>query len=185
LRIDDGQAAQDFLLFDRKDKTIYSVSALDRSILIIKRAAPPARPAVTLKDEVVEEPDRVPPIDGRKVRHYRLLTNGKLCYDLYAAEGLAPQAVAAWREYRESLASEQARTLAWTPPEMQTPCMLANNVYTPARFLAHGLPVRYVDAAGKLGELVDYQQNAPIEATLFDLPAAFPHVAIEELRRRR
>jgi hypothetical protein len=184
LRIDDGSDARDFLLFDRQDKTIYSVSAGDASVLVIKRAAASQAPT-SQKHEVVEERGSVPDVGGRKVRHYRLLTNNRQCYDLYAADGLLPQAVSAWREYRESLAAEQARTLAWTPKEMQTPCRLANNINAPARLLAHGLPVRYVETNGKVGQLIDYQSDVKVDAALFELPPEYSRVSIDALRGRR
>jgi hypothetical protein len=185
LRIDDGSDGRDFLLFDRQDKTIYSVSAGDASVLVIQRTAARSEVPMPQKHEVVEERGGVPDVGGTKVRHYRLLTNERQCYDLYAADGLLPQAVAAWREYRESLAAEQARTLAWTPKEMQTPCRLANNISAPARLLAHGLPVRYAETDGKVGQLIDYQSDVKVDAALFELPAEYPRVSIDALRRRK
>ncbi len=185
LRIDDGSDARDFLLFDRADRTIYSVSAADASVLIIKYSAATARVTSPQKHETVEEHDRAPDIDGKTVRHYRLLTDNRQCYDLYAADGLLPQAVAAWREYRESLAAEQARTLAWTPPEMRTTCQLANNIYAAGRFLAHGLPVRYAETDGKVGQLVDYRSGVKVDGGLFELPPAYSRISIDALRRGR
>ena len=184
LRIDDGRDTRDFLLFDRQDKTIYSVSAADTSVLVIAYSAPAGRVSTPQKHEVVEERDSAPDVGGKKVRHYRLLTDNHQCYDLYAADGLLPQAVAAWREYRESLAAEQARTLAWTPKEMQSPCRLANNVNAPTRLLAHGLPVRYAETNGKIGQLVDYQSETKVDAGLFELPPEYSRISIDALRRR-
>lgn len=183
LRIDDGSDARDFLLFDREDRTIYSVSAADASVLVIAYRAPALRPGSALKHEIIEEHDRTPDIAGRKVRHYRLLTDKRQCYDLYAADGLLPQAVAAWREYRESLAAEQARTLAWTPQEMQTACGLANNIDAPGRLLAHGLPVRYAETDGKVGQLLDYQSDVKVDGGLFELPPGYSRISIDALRR--
>ncbi len=186
LRIDDGAGAgeDDFLLFDRDTRTIYSVTAGEKSILVIARAAAPGRAPLALEHQVVEQSDRVPPVAGKAVRHYRLLTNGRTCYDLYAADGLLPQVVALWREYREALAAEQARTLAWTPASLQTPCTLANSIYAPARHLAHGLPVRYADADGRVGELTDYRSDVAVDASLFELPAGYTRITIDALRGR-
>lgn len=183
LRVDDGKDSQDFLLFDRKEQTIYSVSSIDRSVLVIKPTKRPESSAVKLEEKIIEGSDRPPAIGARPVHHYLLFTNGTLCYDVYAAEGLLPEAVSAWREYRETLAREQARTLAWTPSEIQTPCMLANNIYSPARHLAHGLPVRFRDADGKLSQLVDYQGDADVKPMLFRLPPEYPRVSIDTLRK--
>ncbi|MEK7207706.1 MAG: hypothetical protein AAB134_07485, partial [Pseudomonadota bacterium] len=103
LRIDGGAASEDFLLFDRADGTIYNVSSADKQILVIgHRLMLPTPP--DLKSKVVPDDQQVPGVGGHKVRHYRLLTNEKSCYDLYAADGLLTEAVLALREYREALA---------------------------------------------------------------------------------
>lgn len=189
LRIDGGDADANFLLYDRAARTIYNISTDDRLILVL----PPQSVAPDtgrLQHRIEREATEVPAVDGKKVRHYRLLTNDQLCYDLYAADGLLPQAVTALREYRESLAGEHARALAFTPQEMQTPCDVANNVYLPARHLAHGFPVRAEERTGRLSgqvrtiELVDYQVGFAAEASLFQLPADYRRMTLQEFRER-
>lgn len=190
LRIDGGDAGgTNFLLYDRAARTIYNVSADDRLILVL----PPQSVAPhtgRLQHRIEREATEVPAVDGKKVRHYRLLTNDEVCYDLYAADGLLPQAVTALREYRESLAGEHARALAFTPQEMQTPCDVANNVYLPARHLAHGFPVRAEERTGRLSgqvrtiELVDYQVGFAAEPSLFQLPSDYRRMTLQEFRER-
>lgn len=189
LRIDDGADAGDFLLYQRGDRTIYSVNAADGLVLVIEHQ-PVTSAAAGLTHKVQrQDEEAIPEIAGRKVRHYRLLTNGQLCYDLYAAEGLLPDAVAALSEYRESLAGEQAAALAFTPKEMQTPCDLANNVYLPARHLAHGFPVRLTETTrqpnrARTTELVDYKTGVTIDPALFSPPESYRRLTIQELRAR-
>ncbi|BAU47307.1 hypothetical protein SVA_0728 [Sulfurifustis variabilis] len=189
LRIDDGVDAGDFLLYQRADKTIYSVNAADGLVLVIGHQ--PVKSAATglTHDVQRRNGEPIPDVAGRKVVHYRLLTNGQLCYDLYAAEGLLPDAVAALAEYRESLAGEQAVALASTPKEMQSPCDLANNVYLPARHLAHGFPIRLTETTRnpvrtRTTELVDYKTGLAIDPELFRVPQGYRRLTIQELRAR-
>lgn len=189
LRIDDGVDAGDFLLFRRADKTIYSVNTADGIVLVI--AHQKVGPAAALLTHKVQRQDQeaIPDVAGRKVAHYRLLTNGQLCYDLYAVEGLLPDAVAALVEYRESLAGEQAAALAFTPKDMQSPCDLANNVYLPARHLAHGFPVRLTETTWnpvrtRTTELLDYKTGLAIDPALFAVPESYRRLTIQELRAR-
>lgn len=187
LRIDDGVDAGDFLLYRRADKTIYSVNTTDGLVLVIayRKVAPPV--AVLTHKVQRQDEKAIPDVAGRRVAHYRLLTNGQLCYDLYAAEGLLPDAVAALVEYRESLAGEQAAALAFTPKEMQSPCDLANNVYLPARHLAYGFPIRLTETTRnpvrtRTIELVDYKTGLAIDPALFRLPESYRRLTIQELR---
>lgn len=188
LRIDDGRDGGDFLLYHRGERIIYNVSASDALILVIGPQAVAAAP-VALEHRIEPDGAGAPNVSGKKVRHYRLLTNSETCYDLYAADGLLPEVVTALREYRESLAGEHAQALAFTPKEMQTPCDLANNIYAPARHLAHGFPIRVDETSGRdqtrvrTTELLDYQQGFAANDGLFQLPD-YRRMTIQELRRR-
>jgi hypothetical protein len=184
LRIDDGDDVGDFLLFDRRSRTIYSVSGTDRTVLAMPPRAVTIASPIALTHREDRDPAAFPKVGGRAVTHYRQWTNGRLCYDLYAAQDLLPQVVAAWREYREALAGQQVATVAATPKEYQGACDLANDVFRPGRYLRHGLPVRLTDADGKLSELVDYRELASAPQRLFTLPAEYRRMTIEELRRR-
>jgi hypothetical protein len=182
LRMDEGQDSQDFLLFDRADGSIYSVSSADKQVLVIRPRPVELKPPTQFIHRVVTDAATFPAIEGRKVTHYELLTNDKRCYDLYAAEDLLPGAVVALREYRLILAGQQALTAAVTPPKMQSPCDLANNVFLPTRHLEYGFPVRLADMTGRTMELVDFKTDFRATADMLKLPEEYKRLTLEELR---
>ncbi len=184
LRIDDGEGSRSFILFDRKAKTIYSVNALDSRILVIHSRAIDVASPIVLRHKVEKDDVTMPDIAGKKPVHYRLLTNDKVCYDLFAANGLLPKANQALREFYETLAYEQAVTLTWTPKEMMTPCGLANNIFLPTRHLVYGFPVRLEDMNGRTSQLVDFHTDFKPRPELFELPASYHRTTMEELRER-
>lgn len=184
VRMDGGADSQDFLLFDRADGTIYSVSSGDRQILVMRLRPVEIKPPEKFIHRVVTDNAAFPPIGGYKVVHYELLTNNQRCYDLYAANGLLPDVVEALRLYRVALAGQQALTVPVTPPEMQSPCDLANNVFLPMRQLEHGFPARLVDMAGKTSELVDYKTDFRATAAMLSLPSDYKRLTLEELRKK-
>lgn len=184
VRIDGGAEEPDFLLFDRADGTIYSVSGAERQILVIPPRPMDAKPPVEFRHQVVRDSAAFPSVGAHKVVHYELLTNGQRCYDLYAAAGLMPEAVAALRQYREVLAGQQAKTLPLAPPGALSACDMANNIFLPARHLEHGFPVRLTDMTGKTSELVDYNEGFRATAATLRLPADYKRLTIDELRER-
>ncbi len=184
VRMDDGVNSQDFLLFARADGTIYSVSSVDRQVLTMRRRPVEIRPPEKFTHRVATDNASFPPIGGYKVVHYELLTNNQRCYDLYAADGLLPDVVEALREYRAALAGQQALTVPVTPPDIQSLCDLANNVFLPARHLDHGFPVRLVDMAGKASELVKYKTDFRVVSTMFSLPADYKRFTLDGLRKK-
>lgn len=182
LRIDDGPQGKDFLLFDRRDRTIYNLNTADESILVLSPLAVGISSPLALRHRVDKDEAGLPSVGNRTVRHYRLHTNDTLCYDLYAADGLLPGAVQALREYREALAGQQAVPLPSAPKEVLAGCDLANNIFLPARHLDYGLPVRLSETGVRTSELVDYNTDFKAEAALFELPPNYKRLTIEQLR---
>lgn len=184
IRIDDGGEGKSFVLFSRRDRVIYNVSATDQMVLVIPPSAAPAKPPVKLVHGVKEANESLPAVAGHRVRHWQLLTNGKLCYDVYAAENLLPEVVTAMREFISVLAGDQAQSSPGMPRELLTPCYLANNIHAPTRYLDHGFPIRRAEPGGRVSELNDYKQSVPVDRALFVLPADVRRMNIRELRGR-
>ena len=65
---------------------------------------------------------------------------------------------------------------------MQTPCGMANNIFSPARHLEHGFPVRLVDMTGRTIELVDYNTEFRATAAMLRLPSDYQRLSIDALR---
>ncbi len=182
LRIDDGDAQDGFIVFDRSARTIYSVSHTGKSTLVVHARPVTISAPKQFEHKVERGKETLPQIDGKTVTHYRLLTNRERCFDVYAVEGLLPEAVVALREYHETLAGEQAMMQINMPAAMQSACDLADQVLLPARYLAHGFPVRQVNYAGVTRQLVSYKRNVPIENGIFDLPKGYKEITTAKLR---
>jgi len=183
LRIEDGDTQDGFIVFDRAARTIYSVSHAGKSTLVLHARPVTLSAPKQFEHKVERENETLPPVDGKTVTHYRLLTNRERCFDVYAADGLLPEAVAALREYHETLAGEQAAMQSNMPIGMQSSCDLADQVFLPARYLAHGFPVRQVNRAGVTRQLVSYKRDVPVEKGIFDLPKDYKQITPAELRK--
>jgi hypothetical protein len=182
LRIDYGQDNDDFILYDRKRPTIYSINHADKTTLVISPKRVTAKPPKSLRHEVKQDRAPLPAVGGKVVVHYELFTNDRRCYDLFAADGLLPEALPALREYAQTMAGEQGATLAFTPKEMQDTCDIANHVFVPTRHLAHGFPVRSEDFAGKTRQLVNYEQGKTFSPSLFVVPEGYRRYRMQDMR---
>ncbi|WP_298135722.1 hypothetical protein [Acidiferrobacter sp.] len=172
VRIDPDTGTGNYILFNRKQGIIYSVDHGDHTILVIRRhiitLARPANLRETAKRGLAKGHFK-----GHKLRSYRLYTNNHQCYYILAAKGLLPGAVSALKAYAYTLAGEQARTVANTPPGLTTPCDLADNVFDPAREYAYGFPVRVLDYNENEKVLVGYKKDVLVKPSLFTLPAHY------------
>ena len=174
LRLDQGAQDPGFILFDRKQRKIYSVTPSDRSILVIDPPAGDPKQPNDLKIEVVQgQADPMPEVDGVKPQHWTLLANGKSCREAEVAPGLMAEAVGIYADYLRVLAAQQALALPSIPEEFRDACDSAIHVYAPDALLRKGLPVMVRDGQGYQEALVDFRPVFPIPDDSFTLPTGF------------
>jgi len=179
LRMDDGDADGSFVLFDREQNIIYSVTHSDRTVLEIQPQPVVVASPIPLerKHVRVTADDALPAIAGKVPQQYHLSVNGELCYETVAVDGLLPDVVEALTAFRLVLAGENARILSDVPADMQDPCDLALSTYAPGWQLQFGLPIQERDTQGKGQLLLDYSTDYPVEEGLFSLPPGYQHYA--------
>jgi hypothetical protein len=176
LRMDDGHDHDDFILFDRTSRTIFSINHEDREILVIEHSSPgdglAPLPDLHLGIEKTAA-ENVPLVAGKTPEIYRFTAAGEICLEAVVVPGLLPPAVQALGEYGRLLAGRQRSTLDNTPEEFRTPCYLSRYVFAPDRQLEKGLPIQEWDNSGYRRTLTDFRDNVPVDPELFKLPAGY------------
>jgi len=174
LRLDDGYAESDFVLLDRHEKTIFSVSHEDGSIMVIENSPNDATLPADINLTVIRTPDKeAPMIAGNQPEHLQYLANGETCFQSVTVSGVLETAVAAMAEFAELLADRQLNNMQAVPLNMQTPCFLSRYAYAPAWHLQYGLPLQEWDSSGYKKSLVDFSDDEAMPLTLFKLPAGY------------
>lgn len=189
LRVDDGENAGSYILFDRATRQVHSVSADSRTIMTIEPRAVDIEPPfeLELSTRKMGSLKDAPPIGARQPKHYRLDANGQECYHVVAVEGLMPEAVAALREFHRVLAADSAATFASRPADLHDACDMAASTFAPTRHLAFGFPIQEWDTKGYTRSLVNYDAAfVPSEAGgAFTLPADYARFTVQALREGR
>lgn len=184
LRIDDGEGSVDFVLFDRVKRVIYSVNSSDKRTLVIKWRSQTRILPKNIKNKIETLTDSPPPIAGQAVAHFRLYSNDRQCYDLFAAKNLLPKAVKALIEFQKTLAVEHADFMEIVPLQTASVCDRVNNVFKPARYLQFGFPVYASDYLGRSRQLVDYKVGEKIDANLFKVPDGYEEYSAQDMRAK-
>lgn len=142
LRIDDSDAEDGFVLYDRKEKTIYSITTEDnRALKIVDRPITVKLPA-DLSLDIQSKPDAdIPSIAGQKPTQYDYVIKDQTCQYVMAAPGILDDLRQALIEYRQVLASEQAANLSKTPQAFLSECFLSNDIFHVKQRFKHGFPV--------------------------------------------
>ncbi len=182
LRMDDGADNGDYLIFDRKQGLISSVTHGDETVLEIPPRKISQRPPMQLNRRGSEiEMGEVPLIAGRKPQHHQLYLNDKSCYNVVAVEGLLDDALKALADFRNTLAGEHAKLLPRLPADQQDPCDLARNIFYPTWQLQFGLPIQEWDEQGKGQVLVDFKEGVELDKKLFTLPQGYRHYTTDDM----
>ena len=172
IRIDEGQADDDFILFDVTKKTIYSVNHDDHTILEIKNQDW-TMPEFDFKREVVlGELKDAPSVAGKTVKRYLLTANDEVCMDIQYLPGTYPDEMRIFHQYQLVLSGQQVVMINNTPQEMQSPCFLLDQVYDDGDYYNKGLPIQLWHSRGYARLLVDFKKEH-VPAELFFLPSGY------------
>lgn len=189
LRIDDGESSNSFVLYDRLNKVVYSTSPDEKRIMAIHEKK-------LKKGEVFEPPFKLthsiknmpkmkdaPTIDGESAKHYQLITNDKICYDVVTIKGLMPAAVKALTEFHKHMASDSIVTFNNMPADMHDACDMTSTTFEPTRQYELGFPIQEWGKRDYSRSLIDFDENYKADPKLFVLPKGYHNYTVMELRQ--
>lgn len=184
LRLDDGEGSENFILFDRKQRIIYSVARDRQQIITISEQKLDIASPLELKlsNEKQDDKTDVPSVGGKKPVHYKFKSGDEVCYETMSVKGMLPAYGKAMSEYHEVLASDSMVTLNSMPADLHNGCDLARHTYAPNRHFKQGLPVVYWQEGGASISLLDYKEDYQADKLLFELPKGYQQFSITELR---
>lgn len=182
IRLDENDDGNDFVLVDRKQKIVYSVSSDNDAILVVNNHPVEMTAPMEFRLSMDKKADdNAPQIDGKDVVQYVFRVNGQACNNAMIAEGLLMNVTEALSEYRHILAGQHASTLKNVPADVRNACDMASHIFHPDRHLQFGLPVQESDYSGYKRSLVDFNDDWAADPKLFILPAAFGRFSIDDL----
>jgi len=184
LRFDDGVSSNGFLLYNRKNKTIYNVNDDDKTIMEI----PPQRKGVISpiklrhSEKKIAELTEAPKINNTVPIKYDFSTNNNLCFSIVAVKGLLPMATKALRECQQALSDDSSYTVENIPTDMLDACALSMNTFRATRHLKYGFPIQVWNPKGYSRSLVSFELDFKNTEKLFILPEQYKNFTVEQLR---
>jgi hypothetical protein len=180
----DSRADKDFLLFDRKTRTIYSTNSDDKTIFVIKPKAITVKPPIPIDYVETSQPSSaIPKVQGMQATHYRYDVNGQHCFDaVVMPDTFLPVVTSAMKDFRQVLAGEHASTVGNIPRDMQDACDLAVNVFYATKHYEHGLPIREWDRKGYQKFLTDYKTGIEMDPKSYQLPKDYRQYSISDMK---
>ncbi|RDH84449.1 MAG: hypothetical protein DIZ80_02935 [endosymbiont of Galathealinum brachiosum] len=159
LRIDNGDDNADFILFNVKEKTIYSINHEDRTILKIENH-PWQQPEFNFKVVAGEKAMQgAPMVANKQVYSYQVLAGDKICTRVSLVKDMYAEDMKIFYQYQQVLSGQQVVTLKNTPEELHTPCFLIDQVYHSGNYYKVGLPVHISFSRGYEKFLKDFKES--------------------------
>jgi hypothetical protein len=182
LRIDDESDDSGFIVFDIKENTIFSISHLDKSILVIpKYNSINFKPDFKIDIEYKAIYD-APKISGKMVYNYRVkaLTSvtSETCMDILLVPGLLPEVANSLQSFQKIISGQQVTNLEKTPEEFRTPCYLVDIVHNKGDYYSKGFPVMERHSNGKIRQLMNFEE-ADVDASIFSIPAEYRQYSLQ------
>ncbi len=188
LRVDDGDGAKSFILYDRNKKIVYSINPDEKSVMAVHekqlKKGEVFEPPFKLTHSVKEMPEMkdAPTINGESAKHYQLITNDKICYDVVAIKNLMPNVVEALKEFHTHMASDSVVTFNNIPKELHEACDITSTTFKPTRQFKFGFPIQEWGSNEYSRSLVDYNDDYKADPMLFVFPEGYQHYTVQELR---
>lgn len=182
IRIDNGSDNSGFIVFDIKKQKIFSISHIDKLILVI-----PAYPIPDFKpdfdiDTQYRALDDAPKISGKSVYTYRVKAvtdqDSEICMDIQLVPGLLPEVASSLQSFQKTMAGQQVNNLGITPEEFRTPCYLVDLVYNKGDYYSKGLPVMEWHSNGKMRQLMNFEETE-VDASLFTVPSEYRQYSLQ------
>lgn len=146
IRLDEVAESSGFIIYDDKDKVIYSVSHHDQSVLVIKEHDFSEKDSpVKYEVEYLQLADS-PKVSGKDIFNYRIYTgkgdNEETCAELQLVEDLLPDVRVLLRNYQKVVSGQQVKMTDNEVNEMQTACYFVDQVYNTGAYYEKGLPIQ-------------------------------------------
>lgn len=182
MRIDAGEKAREYVLYDRSSAAIHAVSHERETVVTTKRRSRESVIPGTWDVDVRAVPRTVDsPLQTAAGMHYEFRVDGKLCYEASVLPDALTEVREALEGYRLTLAAEQARQLPDDAAEQVAPCDLYNHVFGAAAPLERGLPVAEAASTGYERRLIAVRRNAEVDPQLLQVPGDYQHFESSEI----
>jgi hypothetical protein len=158
LRLDDGDDAGDYILFDRGSGEIHSFNHEDETHLHIN---PPLTDTLEFELEFTKSStvlEESPPVNNQQPVEHVFTANGNECRKSVNVTGLMPEVLQQLKAYQQTLAAQAMQTVERVPAAMRKPCYMANNYLYPTAYLDVGFPLYVEDYDGSKRRLIGFSQ---------------------------
>ena len=183
IRIDEADEDSGYIVYDDKEKTIYSVSHHDKSVLVIKEHVFSEKDSpVKSQVEYLQLAD-APPVSGKNIFNYRVFTgegeSEETCLEIQLTENLLPEVTKLLKNYQNVVSGQQVKLTDNKITDMQTACYFVDQIYNTAKYYDKGLPIQEWHSNERAKILSSYKKIT-VNNDKFTVPEKYRRFSIDK-----
>ena len=182
IRIDETNEDSGYIIYDDRDKVIYSVSHHDDSVLVIENYPFSMKDSpVKVNIEYLQLAD-APNVSGESIFNYRVFIDGndeegETCTELQIVENILPKVRFILQNYQKVVSGQQVRMVDNKITEMQDACFYVDQIYNAGDYYKKGLPVQEWHSNERSRLLTSYKKIT-VEEKIFSIPQKYRKFSI-------
>ncbi len=182
IRVDDGGDKSGFIVYDDKEKIIYSVSHTNQSVLVINQHPFSAADSpVKAEVEYMQLAD-APTVSGKEIYNYRVHVADEAedtCLEVQLVENILPDARVLLQNYQTVIAGQQVLLTDNKLSEMQTGCYFLDQIYNTGAYYEKGLPIQEWHSNERSKILTSYDR-VHVETDKFIIPEKYKTFSVDK-----
>ncbi len=158
MRLDDGDDAGDYVLFNRQTHEIHSFNHEDKTQMVMKSLA------YNKLDFILEyKVDAKKLVDAPRVNNqipvqYSFYADNRLCKKTINVPGLLTEVTQVLLDYEQVIVEQNKQTLSEIPASIRSSCYMSNNYLHVSDYLKAGFPLFVIDDLGRQKKLLGFSQ---------------------------
>ena len=185
IRIDEADETSGYIIYDDKNKIIYSVSHGDKSILVINQHVFSSKESPVKSATEYSLLGDAPKISGKNVFNYRVYVKGekvdsdeKTCVEIQLVENFLPKVTAMLQNYQKIVSGQQVKMVDNKVTEMQSACFYVDQIYNEGKYYKKGLPIQEWHSSGRFKALTSYKQTL-VASDFFSIPKNYKQFSMD------
>lgn len=187
IRVDEQDEASGYIVYDDRDKVIYSVSHYDKSVLVIKQhhfadKDSPVKPVV----EYLQLAD-APTVSGSEIYNYRVyVDDGKggaesedTCTEIQLVENILPEVRRILHNYQKVVSGQQVKMTDNKITDVHNACFYADQVYNNGAYYDKGMPIQEWHSNERSKILTSYKKVA-VGTDSFIVPKEYRQFSVDK-----
>ena len=146
IRIDETDEKSGFIIYDDKNKIIYSVSHHDQSVLVIKEHVYTEEDSPVKHEVEYLQLADAPMVSGKTIYNYRIFVgegeSEETCAEIQIVENLLPEVGKLLSNYQKIVSGQQVKMTNNKITDLQTACYFVDQIYNAGAYYKKGLPIQ-------------------------------------------